>query len=76
MVESRVGALYVAQLKPRAHNLFEIKKMNDCKEGNLIDWGTKLQVGCLYIFGKDAQTMPEYYKYGCGMALASCPSPT
>jgi len=56
--------------------LFEVKKMNDCKESDLIDWGTKLQVGCLYTFGKGAQTMPEYYKYGCGLALASCPSPT
>ena len=31
--------------------MFEVKKMNDCKEGDLIDWGTKLQVGCLYTFG-------------------------
>jgi len=33
------------------------------------------KVGCLYTFGKGAQTMPEYYKYGCGLPLASCPSP-
>jgi len=48
----------------RAQNLFEVKKIDDCKEGDLIDWGTKLQVGCLYTFGECAQTMPEYYKYG------------
>ena len=36
------------------HILFEVKKIDDCKEGDLIDWGTKLQVGCLYTFGKAA----------------------
>jgi len=33
--------------------------MTDCKEGDLIDWGTKLQVGCLYTFGECTQTMPD-----------------